>query len=277
MINHELVPAVMADGIAIVPSAGDQLLAAIQAAASNNVNVDTIERLIALKMSLDAAAAKRSFAAAFRDAQAEMVPVVRDAENKHTGSRYALYETIDAAIRPIYTRHGFSMTFNSPVPRSGKDDITIGLSIMHVGGHSIEDYQLTGPLDNAGAKGTANKTDIQGVVSTVSYLRRVLECMAWNIVVKDEDKDGNSQHQGYITEHQVNVIQDLIAAASPTTDLSQVTDGFLRWRKIKTISDLRKCDYAESVTRLQAKARELREDEWSRQLRVNAVVGRSEK
>ena len=241
-------------------TAGDQLLAAIQAAATNNVNVDTIERLIALKTSLDAAEAKRKFAEAFRAAQSEMEPIVKDAENKHTGSRYALYETIDAAIRPIYTHHGFSMTFDSPVPRSGKDDITISLTIMHVGGHSL-DYTLTGPLDSAGAKGTQNKTEIQGVVSSVSYLRRVLESMAWNLVVKDEDKDGNSSSlHGFIDDRQTDIIVDLLADCTPAAGQeAEIQSKFLTWLNAKTFSEIRKADYARAITFLRAKQRDQRE------------------
>jgi len=253
MTTNTPVPMASAEIASKPISSGDQLLAAIQAAATNNVNVDTIERLIALKMALDAAEAKRAFAEAFRAAQEEMVPVVRDAENKHTGSRYALYETIDAAIRPIYTRHGFSMTFNSPVPRSGKEDITIGLSIMHVGGHSIDDYRLTGPLDVAGSKGTANKTEIQGVVSTVSYLRRVLECMAWNIVVRNEDKDGNS-FAGTLDDNQVNNSQNLIVACAKVAgEEAQIESGFLRYMHAKSIAEIPRRDYEKALTVLRDK------------------------
>jgi hypothetical protein len=51
-------------------------------------------------------------------------------------------------------------------------------------------YHLDGALDDAGKDGTKNKTGIQAMGSTVSYLRRYLVCMIFNVST-DDDNDGN--------------------------------------------------------------------------------------
>jgi hypothetical protein len=123
------------------------------------------------------------------DAQSEMLPVVRDAKNSHLGNRYARLETIDAAMRPIYTRHGFSVRFGSaPSPREG--DIRIICTVAHSGGY-FEENHLDAPLGTTGSQGGRTQTTpVQSVGSAVTYLRRYLLTMVFNIVLADDDDDG---------------------------------------------------------------------------------------
>jgi hypothetical protein len=131
------------------------------------------------------------FNTAMAQAQAEMLPVIRDATNTHTNSRYAKLATIDAQMRPIYTRHGFSVRFGSqPSPQQGWLRVTCLLA--HSAGHFEENY-LDAPPDNVGLRGASNKTAIQSVGSSVTYLRRYLLTMCFNIVLSDDidaDTDG---------------------------------------------------------------------------------------
>jgi hypothetical protein len=116
-----------------------------------------------------------------------MMPVIRGATNTHTGSKYAKLETIDRDMRPIYTRHGFSVRYGSAAPL--KDGwIRITCTVAHSGGY-FEEHYLDAQLDTAGSKGTANKPPIQAVGSSVTYLRRYLLTMVFNIVLADDDDD----------------------------------------------------------------------------------------
>jgi hypothetical protein len=132
--------------------------------------------------------ARGAFNRAMAAAQAEMLPVIRDATNTHTNSKYARLETVDRAMRPIYTKHGFGVRFGSDVsPREGY--IRIVCTVSHVGGYSETNY-LDAPPDTTGSQGKANKTAVQAVGSSVSYLRRYLLAMVFNIVLADDDDDG---------------------------------------------------------------------------------------
>lgn len=171
--------------------------AIIRAARDESIDIAKLQALLDMQRRVEQDRSIRMFNTAMAGAQAEMLPVARDAVNTHTKSRYARLATIDAQMRPIYTHHGFSVRYGSqPCPREGWSRITI--TVAHSGGHWEENY-LDAPPDSEGQKGTANKTAIQGIGSSVSYLRRYLLCMAFNIVLSDDidpDDDGNSGRDG---------------------------------------------------------------------------------
>jgi hypothetical protein len=173
-----------------ISEAGSMLNLIAAMATNPDVDVEKFRALMAMQKEIKDGEASLAFVRAMSACQGEMLSIVRDAENKHTRTRYARLETIDAAVRPIYTRHGFSLSFNSPEPIAGAMRITCDVS--HSGGHTKQ-YQLEGALDGAGAKGASNKTDIQALGSTSTYLRRYLTMMVFNITLTDEDDDGEKR------------------------------------------------------------------------------------
>lgn len=170
-------------------SGASQLLTAITQASTNpNVDMDKMERFFAMHKELVAIEAKKQFNDAMARAQAKIEPVATNAENTHTHSKYAKLSAINRAIVPIYTAEGLSVTFNT-----GKTDlpgcIRILATVSHAAGH-CQEYHLDLPLDDAGAKGNANKTGVQATGSTNSYGRRYLTMMIFNVATHD-DNDGN--------------------------------------------------------------------------------------
>ena len=59
-------------------------------------------------------------------------------------------------------------------------------TVLHKAGHSVTE-ELPGKVDAGPARSA-----IQAVGSSISYLRRYLTCMIFNVVVRNEDKDGNA-------------------------------------------------------------------------------------
>src|SRR5262249_17001802 len=97
----------------VAPAAPGGLLAAItRIASSPDVRIDLLTLLMDRQERAEAEQSKRQFFEAMNRAQADIQPVVRDTENTQTRSLYAKLETVDANIRPIYTRHGFSLSFD---------------------------------------------------------------------------------------------------------------------------------------------------------------------
>jgi len=129
------------------------------AARDQTIDVGKFEALLRIQRELIADDARMQFIQAMSAAQGEMVPVVRDATNELTSSRWARLETIDALIRPIYVRHGFCLSFNSAPPTLEGTDIRILCDVAHAGGH-IKPYQLDAPLDTIGPKDIPNKTPL---------------------------------------------------------------------------------------------------------------------
>lgn len=170
-----------------VPS---NLMAVIERAAKDpTIDITKMERLLAMQERIVARHAEEEFNAAMSAAQQEMPRVKRDAKNPQTQSKYARLETLNETAIPIYTKHGFSLSFGTadcPVA----DNLRITCVVSHRGGHS-RNYQLDLPNDCLGPKGLPSKTKVHGAGSTFSYGRRYLTLLIFNITLSDEDDDGN--------------------------------------------------------------------------------------
>jgi hypothetical protein len=154
-----------------------------------SVDVDKLERFMQLQERQRAISAKDAFNAALSAAQAEMRPVAADASNPQTKSRYASYEALDRALRPIYTKHGFALSFNTgdaPLP----DFVRVLCDVTHAAGHE-KPYKIDMPSDGKGAKGGDVMTKTHAAGSAVSYGMRYLLKMIFNVAVGEDDDDGN--------------------------------------------------------------------------------------
>lgn len=154
-----------------------------------NASVEKIERLMALWERGEAKKAESAFYGAMSDAQRVMRSVVADATNPQTRSRYASYEAIDKALRPIYTDHGFGLSFNTEATDQ-PDIVRVTCLVMHKGGHA-KPYHIDMPADGKGAKGGDVMTKTHAVGAGVSYGMRYLVKMIWNISTSEDDRDGN--------------------------------------------------------------------------------------
>jgi len=209
-----------------------------------SVDPDRIAQFMQLQERAERREAEKVFSEAMRVAQSEMAPIWKNRKNPSTNSTFADLEAVDAIARPIYTKHGFALSFNSKPADKGY--ATVCCTVLHVGGFS-KDYELTGELDTAGPKGGATKTGIQGLGSSVSYLRRYLEAMIWNLVFTD-DRDGNSI-VSFVTQQQLDSLQDLIHEISLTPE--RVTK-FLETMGAKSFAEIPRAAFPAAVNLLQA-------------------------
>jgi hypothetical protein len=159
-----------------------------RAVADPGFDVGKFEVVLGAMREEQAKASQRAFYAAMAVAQGEMEPVRKDATNPSTRSKYARFEAIDAVVRPVYTRHGFSVSYRTGTP-SRPGAVRVICTVAHEAGHSVE-AELEAALDGSGAQGRSNKTDVQATGSTVSYLRRYILTMVWNIALASDDDDG---------------------------------------------------------------------------------------
>ena len=98
----------------LAPAPQTNLLAVITAAARDpSVDVSKIQVLLETAERIAKFEREREFNDAMRLCQEEIGPIAKTAENSHTGTMYTPLEAIDRAIRPVYTRHGFVMSFGS--------------------------------------------------------------------------------------------------------------------------------------------------------------------
>lgn len=153
------------------------------------VDADKLEKLMNLRDREFARLAEQAFNGAMSSAQTEMRPVEADATNPQTRSKYASYAALDRAVRPIYTRHGFGLSFDT-VDGAPANFVRIVCYVTHAAGHS-RTYRADMPADGKGAKGGDVMTLTHAAGAAMSYGMRYLLKMIFNIAVGEDDRDGN--------------------------------------------------------------------------------------
>lgn len=213
----------------VVPvSQASALITVIERAARDpSIDIDKMERLLAMQEKIFARNAETDFNVAMAACQAEMPRIVPTYDNTQTNSKYAALEEIDRVARPIYTKHGFALSFGTAdCPTQGWYRQTCKVS--HRGGHS-EMHHADLPPDLTGIKGTPNKTGVQGFGSTMSYGQRYITKLVFNIVVGGEDNDGNGE---LLSVLEIGEIEKLIA------DSGTNKQEFLKYWRIDSLEKM---------------------------------------
>ncbi|HEX3523931.1 MAG TPA: ERF family protein [Stellaceae bacterium] len=168
---------------------GGGLLAVIERLARDQeFDIAKFTMLVERQEKWDREARETIFNAEFAAMQAEMTRVVSTGKNSTFRSAYATLENLDAAARPIYTRYGFGLSFNS-LPHARPDWTTVELTMTHRSGHS-KISQVSGPID----AGNRARTGPQTIGSSLTYYMRYAMRMALNLVPSNnpDDDDGEA-------------------------------------------------------------------------------------
>lgn len=183
-------------------------------AANPQVDPDKLERLLSMQERILDRQAEQAFAAAMNAAQAKMPRVVKRKKNDQTHSNYAPLEDIIEECSPVWTDNGFSLSFGEEACPKERH-LRLICDVRHRDGHCVR-YWIDLALDDAGLRGSANKTQTHASGSTISYARRYLTCMIFHIPTGD-DNDGNgpprspvAEALGTITPEQGKQLRDLI-------------------------------------------------------------------
>lgn len=225
---------------AMVPAQAATLL---ERAIEKGVDPDSLSKLVALQERILDRQAEQDFAVAMRQTQAAIQPVLKDRRNSQTDSNYATLEALNKAVVPVYTQYGFSLSFGTEdSPTEGY--IRIVCDVFHIGGHTRR-YHFDLPLDDAGMGGKTNKTKVHASGSTLSYGRRYLTMLVFNVSTTD-DTDGNMP-AALITEEQE---ADLRALAQ---EVGADLEKFCQWFRVEKLADIRAENYSRAVKGLEAK------------------------
>lgn len=174
------------------PTEVQSILQVIERAATNpNVDIDKMERLLQMQERIVARDAEVAFNEAMTAAQSEMGRISTDATNPQTHSKYASYAQLDRHLRPIYIKHGFSLSFgeeDSPQP----EYVRVVCFLSHRRGHTRR-YHRDMPADGKGAKGGDVMTKTHAAGAAQSYGMRYLLKGIFNVAVGEADNDGNTK------------------------------------------------------------------------------------
>ena len=185
LVEHEPAPA----EVVPVSEAGAIFQIIERAARDPSVDIEKMKELMAMRKAMQAEASELEYDQAMSAAQEEMQPIRADANNPSTKSRYASYAALDGAIRSIYTRHGFSLSFDTG-DGAPEGCIRVVCRVAHRAGHR-ERPKLDMPADGKGAKGGDVMTKTHATGAAVTYGKRYLLGMIFNLAVGKDD-DGNS-------------------------------------------------------------------------------------
>src|SRR5690606_24552765 len=156
---------------------------------------------------MQARQAEQAFNAALSEMQDEL-PSIGERGNAAGRYTYALWEDINATIKPILKRHGFALTFRTDF----SDGIAVTGVLTHKDGHR-EETTIKLPADKSG-----NKNDVQAVASSVSYGKRYTAGALLNLISRGEDDDAFSAVQTY----DISAWRDAIAGAADKTELDRI-------------------------------------------------------
>lgn len=229
-----------------VPEAPTGMVHMMERLALNpDLPVEKLEKLLEMQLKVRALEAESAFNAAMTEAQSEMRRVAADANNPQTNSKYASYAALDRALRPIYTKHGFAVSFDEG--QAPADHVLALAYVSHASGHT-RTYRKTMPIVTTGIKGNAMMTATHGAASAGSYAKRYLLKDIFNVAIGEDDTDGNAPNRGEpITEKQAADLAALIE------EVKADKVKFLKWAGAEKIEDISVKLYPTCVKQLQAK------------------------
>lgn len=215
--------------------AGALMNAIISLASNPDIDMTRVASLTEMYERMSGRMAEQAFDSAMSDAQGEMRPIAADANNPQTKSKYASCAALDKALRPIYTKHGFGLSFDT-ADGAPADHVRVICRVSHKGGFARTPH-IDMPNDGKGAKGgdVMTKTHAQG--AAVTYGQRYLLKMIFNIAVGDDD-DGNS---GKSLRDRSAAFEAAIAAVNACADLAE-----LKGWKVKNAEGLKVLPTAEA-------------------------------
>jgi hypothetical protein len=189
---------------AVVPV--NEILSVIERVAmSPDADIQKMQALLDMQEKVLNRNAKMEYSAAFAEMQTEL-PEVTEKGRAHN-SKYATFEDINAAVKPVLSKHGFGISF-----RVNQDDGKIKVTgvLVHKDGHS-EQTDMVLPADTGGSKNA-----VQAIGSSVSYAKRYVLCALLNISTRGEDDDAAKADKG-VTEFQKDAMKDVLMKCTQAT------------------------------------------------------------
>ncbi len=198
--------------------------------ANPDLPVERAEQAFQFYLKVEAEQARKAYSAAMTACQRELAPVVVNANNPQTKSKYATYDALDRALRPAYSNHGFAISYNTATP--SPEVLRVIAYVSHEGGHERE-FSIDMPADGKGAKGGDVMTKTHATGSALSYGKRYLLGAIFNVATsKDDDGNAANNSGGVITGAQAEELAKLITETN--TDIAK----FLEMGGLESLSDM---------------------------------------
>jgi hypothetical protein len=246
--------------VVAMPMQADPLLTLIERVACDpSADVGKMRALLEMHQSLQDRQAVKMYGVAMTAAQMEMEPIRTDAANPQTKSRYVSFPALDKVLRPIYTKHGFSLSFSTE-PCDQPDKVNLVCDVFHRDGH-MRRHALQMPADGKGPKGNDVMTKTHATGSGISYGQRYLTKMIFNIsVARDDDGNraasvpsglsSNGRDTGeLLSDEQLAQIKAL------AVDVKADVPAFCKWAEVESLDAILASQFPQALAAMKRKAK----------------------
>jgi hypothetical protein len=160
----------------------------IAQAIDKNVPVETMEKLLSMRMQLKAEWAKEQYHEALAAFQAEMpilkkTKIVMNKDGKTERYRYAPLDSIVTQLRSLIEKHGFSYRIEAGI--DGRV-VNATCAVTHTAGHS-ESSSFAVPIDP-----DAYMNEAQKYAAALTFAKRYAFCDSLGVLTGDQDDDAVS-------------------------------------------------------------------------------------
>jgi hypothetical protein len=218
--------------------------------------IQGLEKLINLQPEANSSEEIKELATALAKAQAEFSVAGENKNNPFFKSAYADLMSVVQASRPALTKNGLSVI---QIILDGDDGKWLITKLMHTSGEWVHSKVKIVPAKN----------DVQGISSTITYMKRVCYVSLVGVVVGEEDDDGEaavvrtqdvypqsygSKEEPVITKDQLEEINMLL---QDRPDVAKTVLDGLKKQGIDRLADIPKAQYYAYANRI----RELKQAE----------------
>ncbi len=214
-----------------------------RAAADPRVDIQKMQALLDMQLKIEVRQAEVEFNAALARVMPKLPRIEKNGaiygRDGKLRSRYAYYEDVDAATRPILAEEGFSISFDTDnsIPKI----LLVTGTLAHRMGHSKQS-RLAVPTENPVITGA------QAVGAAVSFAKRYIVINMLNIVTVGADTDG--EQPKVISEDQVMTLETMLQ------DTKSDRAKFLAWAGVENLADILEKDLPAAIRALAAKRRQ---------------------
>jgi hypothetical protein len=166
----------------------EMIQAAFQSAIENKQGLEVVDRILEQQKWMIQHQEEERFNAALRRIQDKLKPIAKTGQNPETHSKYATAGAIDRAIEGLMFDERMSLTFE-PEPHPLPDMVRI-VGVLSLGAYARR-YPLDMPADGKGAKGGGVMSRTHATGSAITYAKRYLKNMIFNLSFAEKDDDGN--------------------------------------------------------------------------------------
>lgn len=213
-------------------------------AVQQGMPLETLREIRQMQKEWEADESLRKFNEAFAAFKAEAIVIVKGTtinDGPLKGKKHADLFDVVGAVTPKLSAHGLSIAWK--LTKDDKDWMEVTCTLRHAAGHSESVSMGGGPDTGPG------RNAIQARGSTKTYLERYTATAILGLAAKDADDDGGKGGEELVTEKQA---ADLLAKI---TEVGADRDQFLKFLKVKQLSDLPAKRYTAAIRALEDKAR----------------------